>query len=87
MDSILSFLVSKISAKFDIYLYDVRYGWLNVKMECVIFLTAVQAECTVRLKLLYDLLSTYRNKFTTRNVWQSLAYSPFGAVVSSPSEY
>jgi len=23
----------------------------------------------------------------TRNAWQSLAYSPLGAIVSSPSEY
>ena len=27
------------------------------------------------------------NKIITRNAWQSLAYSPLGAIVSPPSEY
>jgi len=34
-----------------------------------------------------DSLQTLTNDIETRNAWQSLAYSPLGAVVSLPSEY
>jgi len=48
-----------------------------------------------RLLKYFYINKTYRHMFTvnrqkiskTRNAWQSLAYSPLGAIVSPPSEY
>jgi len=41
--------------------------------------------CVYRLSSSYDTVCL--KYLQTRNAWQSLAYSPLGAVVSPPSEY
>jgi len=36
--------------------------------------------------MLRNMFDKYKTQ-ETRNAWQSLAYSPLGAIVSTPSEY
>jgi len=39
------------------------------------------------MSIAYFLKMCISKIYNTRNVWQSLAYSPLGAVVSPPSEH
>jgi len=55
---------------------------LTLKLTLTLTLTL-----TITLTLTLTLNLVGSQKIKPRNAWQSLAYNPLGAVVSSPSEY